>query len=742
MKNTAALLVLTGFLAACGNSQPLLPKTADSSGGNNSGIGAVTAPKSRYDLANQCFALQSLGNQQFAAKSGSGYTVTATSAATGAHFYMKPTALGQYLFYDTDKTMLSASSSGLTTVTAADATAIWTLDTPAPGQYTALSNNANASLAVGSGNALTVATSPGTFAFVPAIGCTVYPEMPTGVAGASYVGNGVDKPVIGFADVHTHMAMAQELSDGSGNVGGSAAELLYGQMFNRFGVVEALKNCEAYHGPQGRTSPGNVFLDSNPLESHDTVGWPTFVDWPARNSLLHQQMYYKWVERAWKAGLRLMVVHGTNIQALCTVGAAAGMRPSSDCNDMSIGLKQLAYLKQMPDYIDAQEGGPGKGWFRIVSSPTEARQVINEGKLAVVPGLEFANLFDCSVSFLPGGGEMDGCTKADIDAGIENVYKLGVRQIFTFHDVDSALGGTGLFSPIALNLVGFVGTQHFWTTYDCPDKGEGPTWFYEGGGYLEAIPMTGSDPVTSLVLSAVQGTVPIYPADKRQCNSRGVTDLGKYALQQLMKKKFVLDIDHTDPAEKDTMLAMAKAQTPAYPLLSAHSYSYDATAFPNGGLGGMTLQQAKDMLDMGGLIYPAKGNGKNQANMILNKLKPIWPAGRPLAAGYGADANGFYDMALPRGAGSTPVHYPFTLFSGPGWGPQFAAAGIKPLSFDLLTIPESGKQWNVDEVGMAHYGLVADFVEETRIEGGEEAISALYNSAEAYLEMWEKTVNR
>jgi len=43
---------------------------------------------------------------------------------------------------------------------------------------------------------------------------------------------------------------------------------------------------------------------------------------------------------------------------------------------------------------------------------------------------------------------------------------------------------------------------------------------------------------------------------------------------------------------------------------------------------------------------------------------------------------------------------------------------------------------------MAHYGLVADFVEETRLEGGEEAISALYNSAEAYLQMWEKTVGR
>ena len=41
---------------------------------------------------------------------------------------------------------------------------------------------------------------------------------------------------------------------------------------------------------------------------------------------------------------------------------------------------------------------------------------------------------------------------------------------------------------------------------------------------------------------------------------------------------------------------------------------------------------------------------------------------------------------------------------------------------------------------MSHYGLVADFVEEVRIEGGQEALNALYNSAETYLQMWEQTL--
>jgi hypothetical protein len=162
-------------------------------------------------------------------------------------------------------------------------------------------------------------------------------------------------------------------------------------------------------------------------------------------------------------------------------------------------------------------------------------------------------------------------------------------------------------------------------------------------------------------------------------------------------------------------------------MLSAH-----------GGHGGISKAQARQMLEQGGLIYPSGQNGEGFKN-FLEKIKAIWPAGRTLAMGYGADANGLANQFTVRSAGFTPVQYPFTLFQGEGWGPQFKAAGIEPLEVEMLTIPESGKFWNADEVGAAHYGMIADMVEQVRIEGGEEATSALYNSAEAFLLMWEQT---
>ncbi|HWY23864.1 MAG TPA: hypothetical protein VNX47_03030 [Nevskia sp.] len=729
-------LTLTA-LSACGSSSPV----AQSSGGPPTG-----APVTRYDLANRCFTLKSAAADAYAVHGADGsYAATAASADGGEPLYLKPTALGRYLSYARDKTMLAASGGSVNSASAPTDAVDWTVDTNAQGQYTLFSKSANKSLATDAAGKLVLADTAGGFSFVPAGGCTPYPEMPVDVTGATYKGQGVDQPVIGFADGHTHMMMSSEMSDGSGNVGPSAGGVLYGQMFNRFGVPEALKNCAAIHGPDGILDPDTIIhMAPSP---HDTQGWPTFVGWPTAASDTHQVMYYKWVERAWMAGLRLQVDLGTNINALCQVGktfvtAINPANASADCDDMGVGVKQVQYLYQMQDYVDAQEGGPGKGWFRIVKSPAEARAVINDGKLAVVPGVEFADIFNCKVTFNPDGSENDGCDKAQIDQQINTLYDLGVRQLYPSHDVNNALGGTGIFSPLALNLIGYLQTQQFWKTYDCPpgpyltrdpsitDNGGNNADFYQAGSVMStAIPGTGNDPLTKAVFALLQGPLPVYPPGQ-QCNARGITELGRYAIQQIMKKKIIIDVDHSELSMKSEIIKIAQAQTPGYPLVSMH-----------GAHGGLSLQQAQDIINLGGVIFPYKGNGRGQAEFV-QRLKKIRNPNFLFGVGYGFDGNGFGGLAPPRGAGSVPVKYPFTMFQGPGWGPQFAAAGIKPITVGLLTIPESGKSWNIDEVGTAHYGMIPDFVEETRIEGGQEAVDALYNSAEAYIEMWERVVNR
>lgn len=734
-------LIVGLMVSACGGGS-----SSSSNGGTGGGGGTTpppTAPSTRYDLANRCFALQILGANTFIVRDGSSYKASAASAGAAEPFYMKPTRLGEYLFHGSDKLLLVASGSATGTAGRASPAANWIIDVSPLDGFTAVSESTGQSLAVDTAStALVLSATPGRFRFVPTTGCVAYPEMPVDVVGETYKGRGVDQPVVGFAEVHAHQAMGSEMSDGKTLIGPSAGGVMYGQTIHRFGVPHALEDCAAMHGPDGIHDPEATVLDSEPLKQHDTQGWPTFVDWPARDSQLHQMMYYKWIERAWKAGLRVMVVEGTNIEALCVVAQAyaSAINPAGasriDCDDMGVGVKQVQYLYMVQDYIDAQEGGPGKGWYRIVKDPFEARRVINDGKLAVVPGLEFSNVFQCEVTFVPGDGPQGGraldpsCTEEGIDRQIEEIWELGVREIFPYHDVNSALGGTGMFGShgLALNLVNFNGTKRFLDTEDCENGGEGDTFFYGAGAKMyhnDAPSGFGNDPLTNFIVSNFQGPLPVYSTTNQQCNARRTTELGFYVLRKLMEKKFVVDIDHADMKTKQDMIDLAKTMTPVYPLISAH-----------GGHGGISMQQARDMLEMGGLLYPAKPNGEGHKN-FLEKLKPIWPQGREMALGFGMDGNGLANLANVRSTASDkPVSYPFTLFQGADWGSKYS--GFAPLTVNMQTIPESGKFWHVDETGTSHFGLVADFVEEIRLEGGAEALDALYNSAEAYLQMWEQ----
>ena len=709
-----SILAIAAALAGCGSSE--LPALSD---GSN-----ATPPVSQYDLANRCFVLKA--NGAYAMRNASGFIANGADAASAERFYMKPAGLSRYIFYTSDSAYMTGSGTAISAATAPADGSDWTVAGD-NGRYTA--TTLGQALAVDGTGQFVQSAVPATLTFEPAIGCSVYPEMPVGIAGKTFMGGDASKPVIGFAEVHAHMAMGSDMSDGSGDRGPSAGGVMYGHTVNRFGVVEALKDCVEMHGEDGTESPENAVLDGDPTQTHHTVGWPTFIGWPMKDSQLHQQMYYKWVERAYKAGLRTMVILGTNIEALCDIAKNSGGDMNADCIDMGVGVKQVEYLFDIEKYVDAQEGGPGKGWFRIVKDPAEARAVIAQGKLAVIPGLEFSNIFRCNVTYNQDGTETRGCTKEDIDREIDEVWELGVRAVFPYHDVDSALGGTGIFSS-ALNEVGYYGTKGFWKTYPCENGGEGPTYFYEAGAVMESAPLAPPyDPNSQALYDAAGGRTPVYP-DGRQCNARDVTDLGRYAIDKIMKKGFTFDIDHAEIRSKQYMLDQGARFTPNYPMISAH-----------GGHGGINNEQVKQIIRQGGIVYPSIKNGKGFTS-FLQKLKPLWESSgtsRPLAIGYGADANGLANLPNPRGAGTTAIQYPFTLFQGPGWGPQFDEAGIAPIKVELLSIP-GGQSWNMDEVGMANYGLVADIVEEIKIEGGEEATSAFYRSAETYLQLWEQTL--
>ena len=147
----------------------------------------------------------------------------------------------------------------------------------------------------------------------------------------------------------------------------------------------------------------------------------------------------------------------------------------NDCDEMASARLQAQDMLALQDYVDAQYGGPGKGWLRIVRSPAEARRVINEGKLAMVFGMETSEVFGC--------GQFNGtprCDAAQIDRQLDEFHALGVRSVFPVHKFDNALGGTHFddgATGVLVNAGNKYATGRFWQADHCddPDHDNEPT---------------------------------------------------------------------------------------------------------------------------------------------------------------------------------------------------------------------------------------------------------------------------
>ena len=208
-------------------------------------------------------------------------------------------------------------------------------------------------------------------------------------------------------------------------------------------------------------------LNKEPSPTHDPVGWPTFKDWPSWSSLTHEQSYYRWVERAWMGGLRVYVNLLVENKVLCEIYPYK----KNSCNEMESVRLQAKDIYKMQDYIDAQAGGPGKGFFRIVKDPFEARRVVNDGKLAVVLGIEVSEPFDCQVV-----NDRPTCDAAKIDRDLDEMYDLGVRDMEIINKFDNALAGVAGddgSTGAVVNNGNKLETGKYWQMQTCKGHPEG-----------------------------------------------------------------------------------------------------------------------------------------------------------------------------------------------------------------------------------------------------------------------------
>ena len=412
-----------------------------------------------------------------------------------------------------------------------------------------------------------------------------------------------------------------------------------GRPWSPYGVEVALVDCPDHALTGGKGAILEGFL-SGDLDGHDPVGWPTFKDWPAPHSLTHEGTYYKWMERSWRSGQRVLVNLLVENNKLCELYPLK----RNPCNDMKSIRLQAEDMRKLERYVDAQSGGPGKGWYRIVTSPQQARTVINQGKLAVVMGIETSIPFGCTTKL-----GIPACTAASIDRQLDEMKALGVSQMELVNKFDNALAGVAGdegSTGALVNTANFLETGSFWRMQTC--NPQDPEVHDKDQTLVPELPAQDALFGAIVKLNAPLAPLPVYPKP-HHCNATGLTDLGEHLIRGMAERHMIFDPDHMSVKARKRALEVTESM--GYPaVISSHSWS-TPDAYPR-------------ILDAKGFITPYAGDSSG----FVAKWRQVKGWANPATywgIGFGADINGLGAQGEPRaGAADNPVTYPFTTLGG------------------------------------------------------------------------------
>ena len=695
-----------------------------------------------YGLAQGCFVLSADPTGRFlVADENEIYQFDDISIEQADQFFLKPTGLGTFMLYDQEGGFLATDGLDIRRYTEADNDVEWKvnkLEIIVDGQrtddkYTIVSTEYELRILVGVSTPYlhpeNYPISPNLAAldFIerPSEECKEFPEAPLNavISPEFYEPRNPAEPAVGYADLHAHLGFEKSL----GSVGMS------GHLFHKFGVEHALGDCERLHGPDGAFDFLGV---SGGTPGHDTKGWPDFSFWPNRCAISHMMNYYRWIERAYLGGMRLVVTMPTGNATYCQFMSM--LRPGlaeGDCSANDTVLLQTLVIYDLQDYIDAQEGGPGKGWFRIVTSPQEAREVIAQNKLAVVLGVEYNTLFDCRV------GQEAKCTAEYVDEELDKLYDLGIRSVYPIHRFDNAFGGTriqGGTGGAYMNLTNKMNTGdidhvidlflpgrlllqpsadgNFWEVGECPDGAEGRSGLLDIQEFFDQdVPSFGLfiDSLVQTILIDKLEPLPDYAGYGGSipgCNVRHLQPIGEHLINGLADRGMIVNVDHLSYYTLvETLDVLEDRQYSG--VVSDHGWIENSLDIRN------------RIYALGGLKVRG-GSPSGAANNISQFSEEMSAYPFATGVGIGTDVQG---MTCQPGSDSWfEATYPFTSYDG-------------LVTFEQPTLGH--RTFDFETEGVAHYGLYAEWMENLRQVDEDhpaEVMEIFMNSAETYLQMWER----
>ena len=448
-------------------------------------------------------------------------------------------------------------------------------------------------------------------------------------------------PVRGFADLHVHQT--SDLAHGGNWYGGH----------HTGPIATALTSCTANdHAWDAFIPKGERIRHGKPL-----------VDWPTWDDMGHHQIYRDWLKSAHARGLNLMVASPSNNQVLC---GALKLKYSSTlgCGDTESVDRQIIAIHKF-----AEEN---HDWYEVALTPWHARQIIANGKLAVVISPESSDQFPK--------------TGGDWQHQVENWYRMGVRSLQLAHLTDTPFAGVAKQGAAAL-----------------------------------AIPNIAKNPTHA------------FSTDAEGRNKIGLTKTGEAFVDFMVAHHMLIDGAHSSLRAWDDLYSLMRAKHAFYPVYDSHS-RFESLMKPDdlAGVGEMRTTAAKVsyIKQLGGLIglttrprgaiEVAGGGTKDTCPGSTTSFAQHYLHAQKLGVtiAFGTDVNGFTDQLRPRFGkdGCTTV------------APARSAKTGRDLSREYSEYLTKG---------LAHIGYLPELLEDLRELGVE--TSALENSAEAYIQMWERT---
>jgi microsomal dipeptidase-like Zn-dependent dipeptidase len=395
-------------------------------------------------------------------------------------------------------------------------------------------------------------------------------------------------------------------------------------------------------------------------------------------------MWMDWIRRAYDGGLRVLVALAVNNKTLGDMTAGPGDYSTDDKSSAARQIGEIkGFISRHPDFME------------MAYSSADLQRIVRSNKLAVVLGIEVDKI----------GNLNPGDPTSAISNEVQRLFNEGVRYIFPIHIIDNAFGGTAVYEDL-FNYSNYRETGHWWKLVcDQPaDPQDKVTYKFQSQGF-DLFRIAGV--AAKIGLDFALRNPPDYP-NCAQRNQASLTDQGVFAIRDMMKHGMLIDIDHMSQSSFDQALSIAESIDGRYPLFSGHS-----NIRVNGGSErNPTKKQYERIRNIHGMA--GVGNQRLSAKDWVDKyLKTLQAMGENDGAGFGTDTNG---LALGMPAGGPQITY----------GNSFQPSRL------------GGHAWNYNTDGVAHYGMIIDFLHAVReLPFGADLIdNNLMYGAEYFYETW------